>query len=298
MVVVINKERKEKNFKRSSEMRKRMKLFFLVVFLLFWLIAGTGLARGQTEAWVTVEDTYLASGKTNQLVTVFLENDVPIQGFLLDLYLDSPSVADFTTDTIEIDTLSVPGETLVVRYCKLETEGTLTENFFLLSAHGEAGDPALLDCDWVRVFWTAEPGQPIPPGAGVLFKLYVDVLCIPDTTEDRLIPLLISPFPISNLSDPEGYVVETEFFSGTVFADYTVCGNLMECVCGDVNADGDVNIVDVTYMISYLLKSGPDLCPELMGDVDLYRGVSISDIVYLINYVLKSGPEPVCTRTY
>lgn len=279
-------------------MRKRGILSIFLHIWFFWLIGAIGSASAQTEAYVTVGYTSLESGTTNQKVTVFLENNVPIQGFLLDLYLGSPSVADFATDFIEIDTLSVPGETLVIRHCKLETAGTLTEDFYLLAANGEGGDPVFLDCDWVRVLWFAEQGQPIPPGAGVLFKLYVDVLCIPDTTEDRLIPLLISPFPISGLTDPEGNMVETEFYSGTIFANTTVCDSLMECVCGDVNADEAVGISDVVYMVNWLFRSGPDLCPELIGDVNPDRGVTIADVVYLINYLLKSGADPDCTRYY
>ena len=266
----------------------------LLVFL--WMLCGANLASGQVEAYVTVVDTTLASGDTYQLVTVLLQNDVPIRGIELMFSLGRPVENDFTTDLIKIDvdTNSVPPETSIVRYCKIQTAGTLVEDFEWIKAHGEVGDTAFLDCDWVKVAGMAYDGDPIPPGSGVLLKLYVDVLCIPDTTQDRTAHIVLNGF----ISDPDAQLVETQFNFGTLYLDHTWCGDVQECICGDVESSGQVTIVDAVYLINWLFNSGTDLCPEMMGDANLAKGVSIADVVYLINYLFNQGPDPVCVRKY
>nr|MBN2276114.1 dockerin type I repeat-containing protein [candidate division Zixibacteria bacterium] len=65
--------------------------------------------------------------------------------------------------------------------------------------------------------------------------------------------------------------------------------------CGDANASGGVNILDATYIITYLYKSGPAPKPwQVIGDVNHSGGVNILDATYLINYLYKSGPAPDC----
>lgn len=266
----------------------------LVFFWVFWLTSGTNLASGQVEAYVTVLDTSLASGHASQQVKVLIQNDVPIKGIELMFTLGHPSATDFTTEriAIEVGTNSLPWDTTVVRKCKMETAGTLVQNFQWIKAHGELKDTAFLDCDWVKVAGMAN--EPIPPGAGLLLKLYLDVLCIPDTTQDRTAHIFVNGF----LSDPNGQLVKTQFNLGTLFLEKTCCDNLQECMCGDVNADGEVTIVDIVYMINWLFNNGEDLCPELMGDVNPVRGATIADIVYLVNYLFNNGPSPVCIRKY
>jgi photosystem II stability/assembly factor-like uncharacterized protein len=65
-------------------------------------------------------------------------------------------------------------------------------------------------------------------------------------------------------------------------------------LCGDANSDGLVNIRDITFLISYLYKSGPPPNPLDKADVDANTLVNIRDITYLINYLYKGGPAPNC----
>jgi len=71
-------------------------------------------------------------------------------------------------------------------------------------------------------------------------------------------------------------------------------GDACSWMCGDVNADTLVNILDVTYMINYLYKGGPEPQPMESGDTNGDTDLNILDITYLINYLYKGGPEPVC----
>jgi len=61
---------------------------------------------------------------------------------------------------------------------------------------------------------------------------------------------------------------------------------------GDANGNAAINILDVTFLINYLYKSGPAPIPESAGDANCSGSINILDATYLINYLYKSGPPP------
>ena len=61
---------------------------------------------------------------------------------------------------------------------------------------------------------------------------------------------------------------------------------------GDANADGNVTVADVVYLVNYVLKSGAEPIPMETGDVDCNNIPNITDAVYLVNYLFKAGPAP------
>jgi len=63
---------------------------------------------------------------------------------------------------------------------------------------------------------------------------------------------------------------------------------------GDANGDGDLNIGDAVYLITYIFKGGSAPDPLDAGDPNCDAAVNIGDAVYLINYIFKSGPAPGC----
>ncbi|MEZ5359077.1 MAG: dockerin type I repeat-containing protein [Candidatus Zixiibacteriota bacterium] len=67
-------------------------------------------------------------------------------------------------------------------------------------------------------------------------------------------------------------------------------------VPGDVNNDGNVNILDADYLLQYLYSGGPaPVCP-CQADLNGKPGINILDVSYLLNYLYGNGPAPViCT---
>ena len=65
-------------------------------------------------------------------------------------------------------------------------------------------------------------------------------------------------------------------------------------LCGDANSDIAVNILDITYLIDYLYRTGPPPSSPDAADVNHDAAVNILDITYLINYLYKSGSAPDC----
>lgn len=61
---------------------------------------------------------------------------------------------------------------------------------------------------------------------------------------------------------------------------------------GDANDDEEVTLVDIVYLINYLLKSGIAPYPLCEGNVNCDGEVDVVDVVYLVNYLFRSGPPP------
>jgi len=63
-------------------------------------------------------------------------------------------------------------------------------------------------------------------------------------------------------------------------------------LCGDVNTDEQVNLLDAVFLINYIFVGGP--APQLvsLADVNCSGSVNIADVVLLINYIFRDGPAP------
>ncbi|MCP4706097.1 MAG: hypothetical protein GY865_15975 [candidate division Zixibacteria bacterium] len=69
---------------------------------------------------------------------------------------------------------------------------------------------------------------------------------------------------------------------------------ITETICGNVNEDQDVDILDIVYLINFKYKAGPPAIPEYAADVNSDENIDILDIVHLINYKYKGGTAPQC----
>lgn len=65
-----------------------------------------------------------------------------------------------------------------------------------------------------------------------------------------------------------------------------------EIVCGDVDGDGLINLMDITYLIKYLYYNGPAPPSPAAADVDVSGQINILDATYLIDFLYMNGPEP------
>jgi len=71
-------------------------------------------------------------------------------------------------------------------------------------------------------------------------------------------------------------------------------GDVCDVACGDANGDGDVNVGDIVYIISYVFKGGMPPASLWAADVNHDGDVNVADAVYLVNYVFRSGMAPDC----
>lgn len=67
--------------------------------------------------------------------------------------------------------------------------------------------------------------------------------------------------------------------------------------CGDVNLDGDINILDIVYLINFKYKDGPEPPIPNLADTNDDQAINILDVIVLINYKYKEGPLPNCPQS-
>jgi hypothetical protein len=93
--------------------------------------------------------------------------------------------------------------------------------------------------------------------------------------------------PATEIASSDNHIVRGGFWQ-----DFAASG--ADCLSGDVNESGSVDIDDVVYLIAYVFSGGSTPVPdECCGDVDGASGVDIDDIVYLIAFVFQGGAAPI-----
>jgi hypothetical protein len=122
----------------------------------------------------------------------------------------------------------------------------------------------------------------VPQGTGTQCTT-PEACCFPDHTCQMVDPLCC----VEMGGEPQGI--------GTTCATVT-CEEICDCIPGDANNDGELNVGDAVYLISYVFKGGPPPAPYPIcsGDANCDCTVNVGDAVYIISYVFKGGPPP-CT---
>jgi hypothetical protein len=87
------------------------------------------------------------------------------------------------------------------------------------------------------------------------------------------------------------FVVSDGDLADTVEATYSI----LPYVIGDCNVDGSIDPLDVTVLMNYIYRSGPEPEPALaVGDVTCDGSVDPTDLQTLVDYVFRQGvPLPV-----
>ena len=158
----------------------------------------------------------------------------------------------------------------------IEIAGNKTEYLYYM----ESGSPIVQDYDahyWIvdSPYENENIHNTIYPGDSVHFILKI----IPTVTGEYLFPHHTSTF----YADNKGFFSTADSMHIDVKYD-----------CGNVNGAGTINILDVSYLLKYLYKGGPEPIPPEAGDANGNGTVNILDIVYLISYMYRGGPEPIC----
>ncbi len=235
---------------------------------------------------------------------MLLRSPVPIAAFQFHITISNPDLVNFHTDSIGVETMIVPVDTCTgppphgdscwvdsldvvsMRYCHIDTVGTLVSNFGLIYCHGDTGDLTLPDCKRIKMVGFALLGDPVPPDTGyeTLLRFGVDVLCVSDRLSDRNVAFYVFPGVGNYLSDPQGDLVPFRYHPG----ELSLCWS----VPGDASNDSLADIADVVFLLNYLFKEGPGPCVPEAADANGDGMIDVRDIIYMLNYLFKGGPPP------
>lgn len=204
----------------------------ICILLSYCLIIFLSFSKTQADTTTVITgDTNAYNGLQTQ-VPVYIDNiDQNIEGFNLIFTLAPDNRGYFTTDHFELSIDTVCSDTIrpcppekiiridttISRIVKMDKSGSLTNNFQLLSAHGEVGDTNSPYCVVLNVLGLAQNNHPLGPGFGLLFKLYLDLLCLPIySLPDTLFYINVS----GTLAQADTLIREKKFLSGRVFIFY------------------------------------------------------------------------------
>lgn len=95
---------------------------------------------------------------------------------------------------------------------------------------------------------------------------------------------------IPNLGMPDSCLVAADRILFSVDLQFGAAANY--AICGDTNADDQINISDVVLLINYVFAGGAEPNPLTVGNTDCNGQVSISDAVLLINFIFAGGAGP------
>jgi len=178
--------------------------------------------------------------------------------------------------------------------------------------------------DWVEVDTDCDgsPDYSIPPDSGNFYPGIALEPCPPDhicggkaltlldgqNIDHRMLPpQKTSPLvgacclPDKNCILANSICCDT--LGGKYMGDYTNCFP-NQCTCcqnrgnvdGIIGIGGPIDVADLTYLVSYLFKSGPAPPCEEEANADGIVGVGgpidVADLTYLVAYLFKSGPAP------
>ena len=293
----------------TSKNLKRVFILFVLALIFFYLSVERSFAQ-EDSADVAIIYTTSYPGRFAE-VEVKFKNTVELAAFNFTITTSNHELFDFHTDSIRVETIldtvwkdtctvgpdSLHGDScfvvdsvrvlvLPVRFCYIDTVGSLINNFFIVQNHGEVGDTTLPDCKAIQVLGMAKYDSAIAasPNYRTLFKFGVDVFCLPDSTTDRTSAFYMAPGGNSFLSDPWGNLVPFYYHQGDVAA--------LWAVPGDANGDSIITSGDIVFLLNFLYRVGDTPCIPETGDPNGDCNITGADVVYLMNYLYRGGDPP------
>jgi len=199
--------------------------------------------------------------------TILMRNPVPVAAYQLRFQLSSSHAARFSCDTSG--------------HCFIDTAGCSASALSDTISCVCEGNGSI-----VHIVGLGNPGEFISasPNYLCLFKIRMDICCIPDSDTLREAFIFLAP-AVSFLSDTLGDLIPLGYHMGELFVWWSVPG--------DANGDSLVNIGDLLFLVNYLYQEGAEPCVCEAADCNNDGDINSADIVYLINYLFANGPAPV-----
>jgi hypothetical protein len=169
-----------------------------------------------------------------------------------------------------------------LQFDSFSTAGCLTENFTIQTvSSSDPGNKRL-----VISLYNYDPDLEsyIPPGECTLLKLYFTGIGPADPGLETTLSI-------------DGYLnYIARFYHGELMYYPTTKNGLITSsyLCGDLDLDYTVDILDITFFIDHKFKGAQAPSPMEIADVNSDGMVDILDIIHLIDFKFKGGPEPVC----
>lgn len=200
-------------------------------------------------------------------IPVYMNNPCLVGGFTMQLYCSDPSWASF--DSIDLSS----ADTIGSRISGWESFGWHLSP----GSHSMISVTAIANLDG--------NGHPLLPGDGLIFTVHPHLksYLVCDSCQ-----ILI--WGTVSISDTSGY-----YLLFYVLQNGAICVAPGPCdgnPRGDANCSGELNGIDVVYLVRYFKGIGPSFCCLCSGDANANGAVNGIDITYIVNYLRGRGPAP------
>lgn len=241
--------------------------------------------------------------------TYMCEPDVNEGGYWTYLYLEQGQATTPLVFEMPIDLVfrSISGTDTTV------LDNDVRKKMYMFKTDDSTTDLQLDPMKWIlkesyEIMWKYHQIS-FPLDTGIQYTSYLDSIIVRGGTGLNIFKVTSGSLPGGLAIDTlTGYIsgVPTEFgeFTFSIYAkdrgssysetvEYNMYIEEGTAIPGDANFSGGVNILDVTFLITYLYLSGPAPSVPDQGDPDASCAINILDVTYLINYLYKSGPAPL-----
>ena len=229
-------------------------------------LSGTGLISESLNIYYQINSTggYIASPLFSTVVADSFVGYIPAQPYSTEIsyYISAED------NSGRAETHPYIGESWAHRFKVNSPPQIISADSFLVKSPGEFGYyPEIEDID--------------DPAHQVLYSDYPEWIFI---RNDSL---------VGSMPEENGEIVFSVKVSDNYYSDNQTVKVILY-LCGDVDFDDKINILDVVFLINSIYKDGP--APEIAesSDIDNSGIINILDVVYLINFIYKDGPDPIC----
>jgi hypothetical protein len=289
--------------------RKSAPVYILIAsFAIIWLLPLSAAAENK----VTVESKWVEEGSTDVHLGIYLENDEPLQAFVIPLQIEMIHVGSFIRRTLKV----IPQGRLAIwkdeelgqhtnyypyrtppregrNTCTLDSNGNLWQWMSWDSLPDFMGEEALMYYIESTAFPPIDmmPGSDGQPGRDTASLLLVfdvtdvggafeiDTTCTGPANHITYVPSDI---------DRESHGIAPHFSKGIV-----LIGCNSECH-GDPNCDGECNILDIISTVDVAFMGAPPIidpdprCPTEDSDVNCDMQTDVIDVIRMINVLYRS----------
>lgn len=250
------------------------KIVTIVLAAITMMVAGRQIAQGQCNVSVTIGNITVDPCSPQRVsIPVFMNNPCPVGGFEFHIVTTQRAWLHFTpSDPACADTI-----------------GSRISNWEMFSGNVHSYADSQIIVTGIADMPGGGDSISLPPGNGLIFTIHLEFYDNNVCSTSQLID-----FTLGHISDPSGYILYSNQLTPDFF--YVLPGNCYDSPRGDVNCSGQLNGLDVLYLVTFLKGQGPSYCCLCTGDANNSNSVNGLDVTYLVGYFKGANPPPAPCR--
>jgi hypothetical protein len=202
-------------------------------------------------------------------IPVYMDNPCAVGGF--EIHIQPADMARFSFDPANPSSA--------------DRNGSRIEDWDFFAANIEPGDPSELVVSGIADLPGGNPDVYLPPGNGLIFTAHLRFVVYASSDTE-----LALAYPYVQVVDTTGYIIYDNVLQGNnVGVLSSPCDSNPR---GDCNCNGELNGIDVTYLVGFLKGSGVPICGRCSGDANSSGSVNGIDVTFLVSYLKGTGSEP------